>query len=367
MMTGSPMNRGASVAVFVALQALFGCSGAGFDSTLGNVDAGTRASAGGRTAVLPSLDASVDASADGPSRDASAEASMVAVADSAPEAACEFDGGVRAPVSVGAARCTLNASWSAAHAIADGKTGVDVAFGSITPDELTMAWLSVESGTPTLHYADRGARSDPFEPAGAIGADTDYYAVERPALSPDGNRLVVVRKDRKGFAEYTRMGRFYAFDDTPSEASFGPLDNQALLFTVSEFFGDPIVSSDDRTLYYSRFGADQVETVFESTRASDVDWPIGTPVAGEPLLTVCGHRRRPTGVAADGLTLFYWDEASHTERATWRATLAAPFAGVVDLGARDHATPNDACSTLYFSARGADAAVGTDVFVSSSN
>lgn len=334
---------------------------------LSNADAGTRASAGGQTAVPPSVDASLDASADGASVDASAETSVEASADGATEAACEFDGGIESPVSAGSAQCALGAVWSAARAIAGGKTGVDAVFGSITPDELTMAWLSVENGAPTLHYADRSARSDAFEPAGVIGADTDYYAAERPALSPDGDRLVVVRKDRKGFAEYTRVGRFYAFDDTPSDASFAPLDDQALLFTVNEFFGDPIVSSDDRTLYYSRYGADQVGTVFASTRAGDVDWPIGTPVAGEPLLTVCGHRRRPTGVAADGLTLFYWDEASNTERATWRAALTAPFAGVVDLGAHAHAAPNDACSMLYFSAPGADAAVGTDVFVSSSN
>jgi hypothetical protein len=299
--------------------------------------------------------------------DASAETSTDAASDSAPEAACELDGGIVSPVSAGTAQCALSAVWRAPRAIASGTSEQDDVFGSITPDELTLAWLSVEGGTPTLHYADRAARSDPFEPSGAIGADADYYAVERPALSPDGNRLVVVRKDRKGFAEYTRVGRFYAFDDAPSDASFGPLDNQALLFTVNEFFGDPIVSSDDRTFYYSRYGAEQVETVFESKRAGDVDWPIGSPVAGEPLFTVCGHRRRPTGVSADGLTLFYWDEASNTERATWRATLAVPFAGVVDLGARAHATPNDACSMLYFSAPGVDASVGTDVFVSSSN
>lgn len=258
--------------------------------------------------------------------------------------------------------CSPSAQWSDSTVIPSASTSNDDVFGSITPDELTIVWTTITDSGPVIHYADRDDPAVPFRPAGALSM-ADYYSAERAAVSPDGARIIVVRKDRKGFGEYLRQGRFHSFDITPSEASFGALDNQGLILEANEFFGDPVLSSDDRTLYYSKYGGGESTTIFAATRSGPVSWPLGNPVDGAPLLDDCGARRRPTGVSADGLTLFYFDESSGSERATWRKSTDSAFSGLVELGARAEAQPNTACTALYFSARAGDATAGGDDLV----
>ena len=102
-----------------------------------------------------------------------------------------------------------------------------------------------------------------------------------------------------------------------------------------------------------------------ATRTDDVPWMLGSAVVGAPLQASCGLRRRPTGISSDQLTMFYWDELSGTERATFRAAVNAPFVGAIDLGARASAQPNESCTRLYYSARAADSASIEDVVFSS--
>jgi len=260
--------------------------------------------------------------------------------------------------------CSPTTTWGRGSVIRTASTPSDDAFAAITPDELTIVWMSTDDGAPVLNYADRASASDPFDPFGSLSLKTDYFADERAAVSPDGARIVVLRKDRKGFGEFIRQGRFYSFDPSPSEAAFAALDSQGAVLETSEFFGDPVLSSDDRTFFYSRYGAGEAATVFAATRSAPVSWPLGTPVEGAPLMADCGGLRRPTGISADGLTLFYFDESSRSERASWRTSLDAPFSGFVDLGSRRGAQPNARCTALYFSAAVADASTGTDEFVS---
>jgi hypothetical protein len=262
--------------------------------------------------------------------------------------------------------CSPSANWSDGTFIPSASTPNNDVFGSITPDELTIVWTTITASGHVVHYADRDSATGPFEPAGSLSM-SDYYSAERAAVSPDGARIIVVRKDRKGFGEYVRQGRFHSFEDTASEASFGALDNQGLILETNEFFGDPVLSSDDRTLYYSKYGAGETATVFAATRSGPVPWPLGSPVDGAPLLDDCGARRRPTGVSADGLTLFYYDESSGSERATWRKSTDSAFSGFVDLGTRAEAQPNAACTSLYFSAATGDAAAGGDGLVATTN
>jgi hypothetical protein len=295
--------------------------------------------------------------------------------DAAPDVAASdgsadgpFDAGCTVPAAAppgptSGAVCSPSVAWGATTVIFTASTSGDDVFGSITPDQLTIVWMSFDGGAPTLHYADRSSPSDPFDPAGSIAAGQDYYASDRPAVSADGSRIVVVRSDRKGFGEYTRGGRYHAFDPTPSEVSFANLNNQGLTLASSEYFGDPLLSSDDLSFYYSKYGGGEVQTIFVSTRPAPVPWTLGSPVDGEPLRTACGHRRRATGISSDGLTLFYWDDASGTERATWRASSTGAFSGVVDLGTRRNAAPDTTCTKLYYSAPAADAASGGDDWV----
>jgi hypothetical protein len=72
-------------------------------------------------------------------------------------------------------------------------------------------------------------------------------------------------------------------------------------------------------------------------------------------------RRRPTGVASDDLTVFYWDETDMTEKAGWRLSSSTALEHIETLGGLRGATPNAACDNLYYSAAG-DAG-GLDLFV----
>jgi hypothetical protein len=262
--------------------------------------------------------------------------------------------------------CSPTAQWSDGTLIPTASTSAKDVFGSITPDELTIVWTSITDAGPVIHYADRQSATDEFRPFGSLSM-SDYYSAERPAVSPDGARVIVIRKDRKGFGEYVRQGRFHPFEITPSEDSFGALNNQGYVLETNEFFGDPVLSSDDRTLYYSRYGSGAPATVFAAVRSGPVSWQLGSPVDGGPLLDDCGARRRPTGVSADGLTLFYYDESSRSERATWRKDTGSAFSGFVELGSSTPAQPNTACTALYFSVRAGDASAGSDVFEATTN
>jgi hypothetical protein len=323
---------------------------------------------GGHSGVRPVLDGGAGAHHSRTTEDASAPGASRRSKDaSAPESGrTGADAGCTHPVpgalpSGTAFVCSTTAKWSDGTVIQSASTSAHDVFSAITPDELTIVWMSITASGPVLRYADRDSATGSFAPYGYL--TSDYFAAERAAVSPDGARIVVVRKDKKGFGEFVRRGRFYSFDITPSEASFAALDSQGRMLETSEFFGDPVLSSDDRTFYYSKYGSEGTVTVFAATRSDPVPWPLGTPVEGAPLLNDCGARRRPTGVSADGLTLFYYDESSGSERATWRKSTDSAFSGFVDLGSRIGAQPNAACTSLYFSLPAADASTDGDELV----
>jgi hypothetical protein len=256
----------------------------------------------------------------------------------------------------GASVCAPSAAWTAGGLLLASSAPDEQLVGRLTPDELTVVWFSVVNGVPNLHYADRASRKDPFPAEGdPIFPGKGYYAAEVPALSPDGLRIVVVRSDRKALAEYTRTMRFTAFTDEPSETAFDSINALNIMLPESAYVSNPLLSSDDRTLYYSVYDGISSQTVVASVRPEDVPWALGAAVVGEPLKASCGLRRRPTGISSDQLTLFYWDELSGTERATFRASVSAPFVGAVDLGPTPQAEPNASCTRLYHSARVSDA------------
>jgi hypothetical protein len=60
--------------------------------------------------------------------------------------------------------------------------------------------------------------------------------------------------------------------------------------------------------------------------------------------------RVPTGISADGLTLYYSDFVRNVSRAAWREVANGPFVWFTDLGTRGRPQPNQSCSRLYFSA-----------------
>jgi hypothetical protein len=280
--------------------------------------------------------------------------------DAPPDVVDECEAGlaveIAPPPDAAAALCGISASWGAGVVVAV-STAADDTFGAITPDGLTIAWMAPESSQPTLHYADRNATTDPFGTTHLIAPG--YYAPGRAALSPDGLRLIVVQSGGKAFGEYTRVDRTDTFSTVASGAAFDALNALGLSFTANESFGDPIVSNDDRTFYYSRYGGGEVETMFASVRPDEIGWPVGTSLQGAMLDAKCGKRRRPTGISSDGLTLFYWDDLSGSERAAYRPSVGAAFTGAIDLGQLAEAQPTAACDALFYSGKGSS---GVDIF-----
>ena len=59
--------------------------------------------------------------------------------------------------------------------------------------------------------------------------------------------------------------------------------------------------------------------------------------------------RHPTGLSADGLTLFFFDPDRQSARAAWRADASASFSFFEDLAGVGRASVNAACSELYYS------------------
>ncbi|HKQ67778.1 MAG TPA: hypothetical protein VJT73_00490 [Polyangiaceae bacterium] len=222
-------------------------------------------------------------------------------------------------------------------------------FVGLTPDARTIAWFE----THTLNYADRAAATSAWGPGFSVDGVKDEVP-DRPMLSPDGLRIVFVRDDRHGLAEVSRVDRTSRFGSQASETQFAAINALGLMLGPNEWIGSPVLSSDDRSLFYVRGeGIDgRHDAVYLSRRVGDVSWPIGAALRAPELEASCGRHRRPTGLSSDGLTLFYWDEVSGTERATFRAGPDAVFAGAVDLGAAADAVPNPGCSAMVFTPPG---------------
>src|SRR5262245_49111847 len=77
-------------------------------------------------------------------------------------------------------------------------------FGSITPDELHIAWMTGGEDDGVVHYADRSSADDDFDAPRELEAVEGFYALERVALSPDGLTLIAVGSDRLLFGAFTR-------------------------------------------------------------------------------------------------------------------------------------------------------------------
>jgi len=260
--------------------------------------------------------------------------------------------------------CDPTVTWGAG-AVLGLSTAGDDQLVSVTPDEQTIAWVVTQGASRTIYWADSSGGS--FGTPQTI--DATPFANERAALSPDGLRLEVVNAGGQGFSELTRSAVGGSFG-APAVGAFSNLNAQGAL-AAGESYGDPIVSSDDRTFYYSRYGGGRTATVFQTGRIFSTDpWSTATTAASSAAALMAQgaadgglQRRRPTGISADELTLFYWDEVTSIERAAWIG-MSGDFQTFVDLGSRSGAEPNAACTTLYYSAQGTSS---IDLFKASAN
>ncbi len=263
------------------------------------------------------------------------------------------------PLDAGPGVCSQSATWGANQAVSVSTAQADL-LGAVTGDELTIAWMTAQGA---VLYADRTSTSSAF---GAPQTLSGAIALDQVALSADGLTMIVVSQDRSSLAQTTRSSRSAAFSTTLDTTPFAQLDpppTEGDSGTSQGLFADPVLSSDGQLLYYSQTGVN-VYTMHESYRpGASGAWPQGRVLIEQALVaTSLSARRRPSGLSADGRTLFFWDESTNIERTAFRDSVQMPnntYKTFVDLGAYENAEPTSSCTRIDFSASGSG---GLDLF-----
>ena len=223
-------------------------------------------------------------------------------------------------------------------------------FASVTPDELSIAWLVPDAdGEAGVYYADRESVDLPFGPARRLPAMEGFYALDSAALGPDGLSLVVVRIDRFGFGVATRPSRSDDFGEVQRGAYANLNPNLNDTNPNASQIGDAVLAPDDLGFVYSDYADGFDDTIRIAIRNDAADAYTSTVAFGTLELRTEGTlRRRPSGLSADYRTLFYWDEIDGVERAAFRESSTSDFNEFVELGDFRRAQPNGDCTKLYF-------------------
>ncbi len=240
--------------------------------------------------------------------------------------------------------CSSLSSLAAAGAALPISTGSDDWLGSVSPDELSIAWTAGNSGAFTVYYSDRSATSNAFGTPKVLAGS---FAFDRVALSPDGLTIVAVSANRKSFAEFARASRTDAFG--AGNDTFVNINDDAVGMAAS--FGDPVFAPNSFQLYYSVYDGTATSTIYSTQRIFKNDnWQSGTPIPSPNELKAQGAlRRRPTGLSSDSRILFYYDEVASKSFAATYTFGATTFDKFTDLGAVSGVQVNNACSRFYFS------------------
>ena len=249
-------------------------------------------------------------------------------------------------------KCSVTMQWGTGTKLPISTAQPDF-FGAVTPDELTIAWMTTAGA---VLYADRNAATDPF---GAPQTLTAGIALDRVALSVDGLTMIVVTTSRNALAQVTRGSRGSAFTTTLDLKPFAGLDplsqeGDAGTMPSHGLFADPMLSEDGQFFYYSQYGVSTL-TMCESYKKTGDTSPWGQ---GRNLLETqlgapdtSGVRMIPTGMSSDDLTLFYWDGVAKTEKAAFRdnAMKNNTFKQFLTLGPTyRNAAPVGSCGRIYF-------------------
>lgn len=245
------------------------------------------------------------------------------------------------------ADCAPGGVWGAGSAVPS-SAGAGASLVGVTPDELTLVW-SEASGSERLYFvADRASVNEAF------GAPRELGDMSVLAVSPDGLRLAVLSLDHSALVALTRVDRASDFG-SEAEGEFSALDADARDKGWS--FSSGVFSPDDRTLFYTVGAADSKYLLHVARRADAGPWGVGTLLEQCELEVHGGYGRYPTGVSADGKTLFFFDSWRGVTRAAWRAAETSAFTWFKDLGRLSGAQPNASCDRLYFSVSGEESTI----------
>jgi hypothetical protein len=226
----------------------------------------------------------------------------------------------------------------------------DDALAAVSADERTVAWFHIGGPTPQLLVADRPDVGAAFGSPQAVSPAGGMFG-SRAALSPDGLQLVVVSREQRQLVVLARTAHGDAFalaeEGSVEAVAFARLNAALAELPDDRGIDDPVWSKDGAEFLVSVTSLDGA-TIHVATRTgSDAFSAAAARNDCELASHGVGHSRRPTAMSADGLTLFYFDEARNRERAAFRAQRDAPFSVFVDLGERSAAQPNASCDALW--------------------
>lgn len=251
--------------------------------------------------------------------------------------------------------CDPSISWSSAANVAVVSSAASESLLALTPDELDLAFLR----DGRVFVAHRATADATFSVGSPLVIPSGWTASHGAALSADGERLILVSDpDQKMLGELSRTSRSAPFTGEVDTSAFAAV-NQDSIFTGRIYASPTISAGDDQLFFNSAFGDDD-STVVVSTR-SGAAWSTPRSLGAGVFDGGSGQRRLPTGVAADGRTLFYFNEESAEEEARWRASdsIDSPLYDMQSLGKRRGAAPNSSCNRLYSEAN-ADVVVEND-------
>lgn len=242
----------------------------------------------------------------------------------------------------------------------DEPTAVDYAHGAsdiellaaITWDERTMAWTTEESGTIVVHYADRAAKNDAFTGARTLPTALGPFADDKVALSADGLTMYFVSDNHEVVTQITRASRDVAFDAaTASTKPFRSITGKNPDGLPTPKLADLVLSKDGKWLFYTDLLRTKGSSLMLSLELADGTWDKPNPIDAPRVQMEAGFHRRPTGLSADKLSLFYFDEVSEACYVAFREPGSSVsfdgFYGFSPTGRR--AMPTDSCDRVYLS------------------
>ena len=223
---------------------------------------------------------------------------------------------------------------------------------AITPDERTLAVYRVSGPSGELSVFDRDDDGVSFAEPKLVEPGTPVRP-SRAALSPDGLSLVLLGADWRSFVIMERASRTESFvpsdDASPAAAAFAKLNAEGAALGPDDAFDDPTFGADGKSFLYSVLPGGGRTLRISSKDAQGV-WQVGSPLDDCELQSYGdGKSRRPSGLSADGRTLFYFDEVRNMARAAFRGAPTGLFTSFVDLGQRIAPQPNATCERLYSS------------------
>jgi hypothetical protein len=270
------------------------------------------------------------------------DAAAGAGGDPPPEPFEEDPGKPPVPPDLGPPACDPGTSFGAPTPLLATKKGT---LAAVTPDGLVVAFVGEADGAgqqgKVLYYAERATV------AAAFGAPRQVqfapaYRGTRPALSPDGKTLIVPRADGTALGLVRRAARADAFATAVDEAPFANVNVAAKM--AARLLLDPAYSVDGSALLFTKLGpaGGAIASADEKANGTFAETAeLTTFPATDSLI--------PTGLSADGRTLFVYAETAKEARALLRPAPGFAFDTVRKLGDKPYAQINATCDRLVFS------------------